>query len=49
MGYNLLRCDQDHHRGTSLEVQWLKLFLVMQGTQVQSLVGKLRCYMLQSN
>ena len=30
---------------TSLEVQWLRVFIPMQGTQVQSLMGELRSYM----
>ena len=29
--------------GTSLVVQWLRIRLPIQGTQVQSLVGELRC------
>ena len=32
-------------QGTSLEVQWLRLCLPMQGVKVQSLVGKLRSHM----
>ena len=32
--------------GASLVVQWLRICLPMQGTQVRSLVGKLRLYML---
>ena len=35
--------------GTSLVVQWLRIHLGMQGTQVQSLVGELRSLMPQSN
>ena len=35
--------------GTSLVVQWLKIRLPMQGTQVQSLVGELRSHMLWGN
>ena len=38
-------------RGTSLVIQWLRCkgpVLQMQGAQVQSLVGKLRSYMLCS-
>ena len=31
-------------RGTSLEVQWLKLHLPMQGVWVRSLVRELRSY-----
>ena len=30
---------------TSLEVQWLRVFIPMQVTQVQSLMGELRSYM----
>ena len=35
--------------GASLVVQWLKICLATQGTQVQSLVWELRAHMLQSN
>jgi len=31
--------------GTSLVVQWLRIWLAMQGTRVQSLVGEVRSYM----
>ena len=34
---------------TSLVVQWLRICLPMLGTQVQSLVGKLRSHMPQGN
>ena len=34
--------------GTFLVVQVVRLCLAMQGTRVQSLVGELRCHMLQS-
>ena len=34
--------------GTFLVVQWLRICLVMQGTQVQSPVEELRSHMLQS-
>jgi len=34
--------------GASLVVQWLKIHLAMQGTQVQSLIGDLTSYMPQS-
>ena len=35
-------------RGTSLVVQWLRIHLAMQGTQVRSPVGKLRSHMPSS-
>ena len=35
--------------GTSLVLQWLRICLPMQGTQVQTLVGNLRSHMLGSN
>ena len=35
--------------GASPVVQWLKICLAVQGTQVQSLVWELRAHMLQSN
>ena len=35
--------------GTSVVVQWLRILLGMQGTQVQSLVGELRSHMPRSN
>ena len=35
--------------GISLVVQWLRIHLAMQGTQVQSLVGELRSHMPWSN
>ena len=35
--------------GTSLVVQWLRIHLPMQGTQVRSLVRELRFHMLQGN
>ena len=31
-------CHLKHHRGTFLVVQWLRIHLPMQGTQVQALV-----------
>ena len=37
---------QKNYLGTSLVVQWLRIYLVMQGTWVQSLVGKLRSHHL---
>ena len=36
-------------RGTSLVVQWLRIQVPMQGTQVQSLIGKLRSRVLQGH
>ena len=36
-------------QGSSLVVQWLQICLSMQGLQVQSLIGDLRSYTLQSN
>jgi len=41
--------DRNRSYGTSLVVQWLRMCLAMQGTQVQSLVGELRSYMLWGN
>ena len=35
--------------GTSLVVQWLRIHLPMQGTQVQSLVWELRSHMPRGN
>ena len=35
--------------GTSLVIQWLRLYLPMQVTQVRSLVGELRSHTLQGN
>ena len=35
--------------GTSLAVQWLRIHLAMQRTQVQSLMGKLTSHMPWSN
>ena len=35
--------------GTSLVVQWLRVCLVIQGTQVGSLFGELGSHMMQSN
>ena len=35
--------------GTSLVVQWLRIHLPMQETQVQSLVGELRSHILRGN
>ena len=37
------------YSGTSLVVQWLRIYLVMQGTWVQSLVRELRSHMPQGN
>ena len=34
-------------RGTSLVIQWLRIFLAVQGTQVWSLVRELRSHLLQ--
>ena len=36
-------------RGTSLVVQWLRIYLPVQGTRVQYLVGELRSHMLGGN
>ena len=36
-------------RGTSLVVQWLRIYIPTQGTWVQSLVRKLRSRVLQGN
>ena len=35
--------------GTSLVVQWLKIYLAMQGTRNESLVQELRSHMPQGN
>ena len=35
--------------GVSLRVQWLRICLAMQGTQVQSVVGELRSHLPRSN
>ena len=35
--------------GTSMEVQWLRICLPMQGTRLESLVGELRSHMPQGN
>ena len=35
--------------GTSLVVQWLRIFLPMQGTCIRSLIGELRSHMLRGN
>ena len=35
--------------GTSLMVQWLRIYLAMQCNQVRSLVRELRSHVLQSN
>ena len=40
---------KNHVRGFCDMVQWLRIYLPMQGTWVQSLVGELRSYMLQGN
>ena len=40
-----LACHQELCTGTSLEVQWLRLRLPMQGVRVWSLVGELRSHM----
>ena len=34
---------------TSLAIQWLRIYLGMQGMQIQSLAGELRSHMLWSN
>ena len=36
-------------RGTSLVVQWLRICLLMQGTQVRPLMGKLRSHLTQGS
>ena len=45
LGYDLdpEQQQQKDLRGTPLVVQWLRLYLPMQGFWVRSLVGKLRC------
>ena len=40
---------QEDCRGTSPVVQWVRVHLPMQGTQVRSLVWGLRSHMQQSN
>ena len=37
------------HMGTSLVVQWLRIRIAMQGTQVQSLIRELGSHMLWGN
>ena len=37
------------HGTTCLVVQWLKIYLVVQGTQVPSLAGELRSHMPRGN
>ena len=39
--------SQINKRGTSLVIQWLRIFLAIQGTQVWSLVRELRPHILQ--
>ena len=41
--------SQNDIRGTYLVVQWLRICLAMQGTQVQFLVGELRSHMFGDN
>ena len=48
-GRNVFILLKDPLQGTSLVVQWLRICLAVQGTQVQSLVGELRYHMPQSN
>ena len=43
------RWSKNQIPGTSLVVWWLRICLVMQGTQVGSLVRELRSHMLQGN
>ena len=38
-------CQEKRLSGTSLVVQWLRIHPPMQGVQVESLVGELRCHM----
>ena len=40
-------CPRLSPQGTSLVVQWLRVHLPMQGTQVPSLIGELRSHMLR--
>ena len=42
-------CPEKDTAGTSLVVQWLRICLATQGTQVLSLVGELRSHTLQSS
>ena len=49
LGLGFYHRSQNDIRGTSLVVQWLRICLAMQGTQVWSLVGELRSHRLRSN
>ena len=40
---------KEENMRNSLVVQWLRVLLSVQGTQVQSLVGELRSHMLQGS
>ena len=48
-GHKELDTTEQLTLGTSLVVQGLRSCLLMQGTWVRSLVGKLRCHMSQGN
>ena len=49
MGASICRWMQAGSKRTSLVVQWLRIHLPMQGTQVRSLVSKLGSNILQSD
>ena len=48
-GYMCPVANKNESPGTSLVVQWLRICLPMQGTQVRSLVGELRSHMPRGN
>ena len=48
LGLGFYHRSQNDIRGTSLVVQWLRICLAMQGTQVQFLVTELKSRMLLS-
>ena len=43
-GWENLLAKNSNEQGTPLVVQWLRIFIPMQGTQVQPLVGELRSH-----
>ena len=45
----LLCMYSKHYKGTSLVIQWLRIHLETQGTEVQSLITELRSHMPWSN
>ena len=49
MGASICRWMQAGSKRTSLVVQWLRIHLPMQGTQVRSLVSKLGSNILQGD